>query len=166
MGRGVRDAHLEVLPGCFCPFMALVLAVCMLRFKIYSPGKIFARRTNMELPLYGNIKTRKCRSGVSPNYYILVLVCKNSCYWGGPPGGQGWSSCPMNRGWGTGMIHPGEEPTGGDEDGASLFTAAQQWLQHGRFRLDTEEKLFSYFPITNYLNMFPTSIAHPMLIFF
>lgn len=47
-------------------------------------------------------------------------------------------------------------PWGGDEDGASLIIAVHSGrgrdnghkLKQGRFRLDTGEKLFSYFPMT------------------
>lgn len=66
-------------------------------------------------------------------------------------------------------------PWGGNEDGASLIIAVHSGrgrdnghkLKWGRFRLDTGEKLFSYFPITNYLNMLHTAIPHliPILFF-
>lgn len=39
----------------------------------------------MELPLYVNIKTRKCRSSFFPNYYILFFGCKHSGYLGEAP---------------------------------------------------------------------------------
>jgi len=49
------------------------------------------------------------------------------------------------------MVHPGEEPQEGGEDGANLFTAVHSgngrdnWhnLKHGRFQLDTGEKAVS-----------------------
>lgn len=41
MGSGAREVRFEALPGRFCPFLALVLAICVLGVKIQSPGKIF-----------------------------------------------------------------------------------------------------------------------------
>lgn len=80
---------------------------------------------------------------------------------------------PLIEAEGRGWCTLGKSLRGGDEDGASLFTAVHngrgknngQKLKHGRFRLDTGEKsCFLTFPsLCNYLNMSPTSISNPML---
>lgn len=43
----------------------------------------------MELPLYVNIKIRKCRSSFFPNYYILFFECKHSGCLGQAPAWPG-----------------------------------------------------------------------------
>lgn len=159
MGRGVRNVHFEVLPGCFCPFMALASAVCMLGFKIQSPGKIFE-----EGPTWNYLSLGICWSvfffPIIIYYFwnVKVHVIGEGLQVTRAGGSAPWMEAEQ-QGWST----LGKSLWEDDEDGTSPFTAENSTvgggetnrhkLKHGRMRLDIGKKLLSYFPITNYLNM-------------
>lgn len=73
----------------------------------------------MELPLYVNMKTRKCSSSFFSNYYILFFECKHSGYLGEAPR---WLGLELLEWRLRDRSTPGKSLWEYSEDGASLFT--------------------------------------------